>query len=126
MHPFSTPWKNQKTVWFSDAFRVQKKDALRTNGLIYFKPIFPFIPILFFFFLQYCSIKVFAADHWEALKYTLWKMFVFRVFLVRIFIRSEYGKTRTIQSMWENMDRKNSECEHFSRSDKWEHWHEMG
>ena len=34
MHPFSTPWKHQKTVRFSDIFRGWRKGALRTNGLI--------------------------------------------------------------------------------------------
>ena len=34
MHPFSTPWKHQKTVRFSDIFRGWKKGALKTNGLI--------------------------------------------------------------------------------------------
>ena len=33
MHPFSTPWKHQKTVRFSDVFRGQRKGALGTNGL---------------------------------------------------------------------------------------------
>ena len=33
MHPFSTPWKPQKTVRFSDVFREQRKRALETNGL---------------------------------------------------------------------------------------------
>ena len=42
MHPFSTPWKHQKTVTFFDVFRGQKKGELGTNGLnfnvaIYFK-----------------------------------------------------------------------------------------
>ena len=32
MHPFSSPWKHQKTLRFS-VFRVQKKGALETNGL---------------------------------------------------------------------------------------------
>ena len=34
MHPFSSPWKHQKTVRFSDVFRGQRKGALGTNGLI--------------------------------------------------------------------------------------------
>ena len=33
MHPFSNPWKHQKTLWFSDVFRVMRKGALETNGL---------------------------------------------------------------------------------------------
>ena len=33
MHPFSTPWKHQKTLRFSDVFRGQKKCAFGTNGL---------------------------------------------------------------------------------------------
>ena len=33
MHPFSTHWKHQKTVGFSDVFRGYRKDALTTNGL---------------------------------------------------------------------------------------------
>ena len=33
MHPFSTPWKQQKTVKFSNVFRGYKKGALGTNGL---------------------------------------------------------------------------------------------
>ena len=33
MHPFSTPWKHQKTLRFSDVLRRQRKDALGTNGL---------------------------------------------------------------------------------------------
>ena len=33
MHPFSTPWKHEKTVRFSDVFREQRKGALGTNGL---------------------------------------------------------------------------------------------
>ena len=33
MHPFSTPWKHQKTVTFSDVFRWKRKGALGTNGL---------------------------------------------------------------------------------------------
>ena len=33
MHPFSTPWKHQKTLRFSDVFRRQRKGALGTNGL---------------------------------------------------------------------------------------------
>ena len=35
MHPFYTPWKHQKTLWFSDVFRVWRKDALGANGLKY-------------------------------------------------------------------------------------------
>ena len=35
MHPFSTPWKQQKTVRFSDIFRGQRKGALGANGLRY-------------------------------------------------------------------------------------------
>ena len=34
MHPFSNPWKHQKTVRFSDVFREARKGALETNGLI--------------------------------------------------------------------------------------------
>ena len=34
MHPFSTPWKHQKTLRFSDVFRGWRKDALGTNRLI--------------------------------------------------------------------------------------------
>ena len=33
MHPFSTPWKNQKTVRFTDVFRGYRKRILGTNGL---------------------------------------------------------------------------------------------
>ena len=33
MHPFSTPWKHQKTLWFSDVFKGYRKGALGTNGL---------------------------------------------------------------------------------------------
>ena len=36
MHPFSTPWKHQKTLRFSDAFMGWRKGALGTNGLKYF------------------------------------------------------------------------------------------
>ena len=34
MHPFSTPWKHQKTVRFSDVFWGQRKGALGTDELI--------------------------------------------------------------------------------------------
>ena len=34
MHPFSNPWKCQKTVRFFDVFRGQRKGALGKNGLI--------------------------------------------------------------------------------------------
>ena len=34
MHPFSTPWKHQKTERFSDVFRGLRKGALGTNGLM--------------------------------------------------------------------------------------------
>ena len=33
MHPFSTPWKHQKILRFSDVFRGLKKGASGTNGL---------------------------------------------------------------------------------------------
>ena len=33
MHPFSSPWKHQQTVRFSDVLRGWRKDALGTNGL---------------------------------------------------------------------------------------------
>ena len=33
MYPFSTPWKNQKTVRFSDVLRGYRNGALGTNGL---------------------------------------------------------------------------------------------
>ena len=33
MHTFSKPWKYQKTVKFSDIFRVKRKGALGRNGL---------------------------------------------------------------------------------------------
>ena len=33
VHPFSTPWKHQNTLLFSDVFRGYRKGALRTNGL---------------------------------------------------------------------------------------------
>ena len=36
MHTFSTPWKHQKTVRFSEVFRGYRKGALITNGLISF------------------------------------------------------------------------------------------
>ena len=124
--PFLYPLKKSENRMIFWCFQGAEEGCIKNKRVNLFQADLPLYSNAFYFFLQYCSIKVFAADHWEALKYTLWKMFVFRVFLVRIFIRSEYGKTRTIQSMWENMDRKNSECEHFSRSDKWEHWHEMG
>ena len=39
MHLFSTPWKYQKTLWFSDIFREQKKGALGMNGLTRFIPM---------------------------------------------------------------------------------------
>ena len=35
MHHFSTPWKHQKTLRFSDVFRRLREGALGTNGLIY-------------------------------------------------------------------------------------------
>ena len=34
MHPFSSPWKPQKTLRSSDIFRGKRKGALGTNGLI--------------------------------------------------------------------------------------------
>ena len=34
MHPFSTPWKHQKTLRFSDDFRGLRKGALGADGLI--------------------------------------------------------------------------------------------
>ena len=34
MHPFSTSWKHQKNLRFSDVFRGKRKGALGTNGLI--------------------------------------------------------------------------------------------
>ena len=34
MHPFSTPWKDKKTIRFSDVFRGERKGTLGTNGLI--------------------------------------------------------------------------------------------
>ena len=34
MHPFSTSWKHQKTVMFSNLFRGWRKGALGKNGLI--------------------------------------------------------------------------------------------
>ena len=33
MHPFSTPWKDQETLLFSDVFRVYRKFTLGKNGL---------------------------------------------------------------------------------------------
>ena len=42
MHPFSTLWKHQKTLRFSDAFKGQRKGALGTNGPI------------FLFWMTYC------------------------------------------------------------------------
>ena len=33
MHPFPTPWKHQKTLWFTDVFRGWRKCALGTNSL---------------------------------------------------------------------------------------------
>ena len=33
MHPFSTPWKHQKTLWYFYIFRGWKKGPLGTNGL---------------------------------------------------------------------------------------------
>ena len=33
MHPFSTPWKHQKTLRFSNVFRGYRKGALETNEL---------------------------------------------------------------------------------------------
>ena len=33
MHPFSTPWKYQKAVRFSDIFKGQRKGALGMNVL---------------------------------------------------------------------------------------------
>ena len=35
MYPFSTSWKHQKTLRFSDVFRGHRKSALGTNGLIF-------------------------------------------------------------------------------------------
>ena len=37
MNPFPTPWKHQKAVRFSDAFKGYGKGALATNGLITMK-----------------------------------------------------------------------------------------
>ena len=37
MHPFSTRWKHQKTVRFSDVFRGQRRGALGTNALTLLK-----------------------------------------------------------------------------------------
>ena len=34
MHPFHAPWKHQKTLQFSDAFKGKRKGGLGTNGLI--------------------------------------------------------------------------------------------
>ena len=34
MYPFSTPWKHQKSLRFSDAFRRQRKSVLETNGFM--------------------------------------------------------------------------------------------
>ena len=33
IHPFSTPWKHQKSLRFSDVFRSQRMAVLGTNGL---------------------------------------------------------------------------------------------
>ena len=53
MHPFSTPWKNQKTLRFFDVFRGRRKGALGMNGLTHFLSISPlthFSPIFPFFY----------------------------------------------------------------------------
>ena len=34
MHPFSIPWKHQKTLWFSDVFRELRKSALGANRFL--------------------------------------------------------------------------------------------
>ena len=38
MHSFSTRWKRQKTVGFSDIFRDERKSAVVTNGLSCYTP----------------------------------------------------------------------------------------
>ena len=43
IHTFSTSWKHQKTLWFSDVFKDVRKGAFGTNGFIYF-----FMPWLLF------------------------------------------------------------------------------
>ena len=51
MHPFSSPWKHQKTVRFSEVFRGKRKGALGTNRSIvpllnWFSPYQTIVPFL--------------------------------------------------------------------------------
>ena len=69
MHPFSTPWKHQKTVRFSDVFREQRKGALGANGLNRNKLNDPKISRLFLS----SSMLFFKKDDFLHLEEIFWK-----------------------------------------------------
>ena len=54
MHPFSTLWKHEKTLPFSDVFRVYKKGALGKNGPIAFMVLFRIVSL--YNFLSLCLL----------------------------------------------------------------------
>ena len=57
IHPFSTPWKHQKTLRFSDVFRGQRMAVLGTNGLTsHLLLFFCFIIYYLIFMIIYCLI----------------------------------------------------------------------
>ena len=52
MNPFSTSWKHQKTVRFSDVFRGQRKGALGANALRLLKELLPLLSTARFVFIK--------------------------------------------------------------------------
>ena len=125
--PFLYPLKKSENRMIFWCFQGAEEGCIKNKRVNLFQADLPLYSNTFFFFFNIAVLKYLlqiTGKHWN----TLCEKCSYFEFSWSVFsrIQSEYGKTRTIQSMWENMDRKNSECEHFSRSDKWEHWHEMG
>ena len=96
MHPFFTPWKHQKTIRFSDVFKMQGKDALGRNELIFHK-----------------NFRL-VSTTWKVSKYEVFSGLYFPVFGLNteiyrenLHFQSKYMKTQI---------RKNSVFGHYSRS----------
>ena len=82
MHSFSTTWKDQKTVRFSNVFKGYRKGALGTNGL----------KIIWIFVLSFNSLRVFLKLGGQIYNRENWNIY----FKYRKFDRFENLKDRPL------------------------------
>ena len=97
MHPFSIPWKHQKTVRFSKVLKRRKKGALATNGLNkQFRTHFSlYLSFLLMVFVD-CRVQIL----WLPRKTKKYLEFLYSSLSLQLYVKKDSGKEVSLRKFF--------------------------